>query len=267
MGLPLLVASLLFGASYMVFNVQAKADELMDASLNNKLSQLQRKGMVSPTLGLTNQGTPQSSGSDIFNTLSEYRSMAKQELGPTAYDSDENDLYSDRRFDFLAAQEGFRGRVYKDTSGLRTVGYGINLDEPANKPLVMNVLKIDEEEYNALLNGEAALDEREARSLFEAAADRAETFVDHKLAGVDLTEHERLALVSLAYNSPSLIGPNLVSALKGGNKQEAIDEILYDSNRQNVRGIASRRYREAAMFAGADKHTLKLPSPDEYIPR
>ena len=70
---------------------------------------------------------------------------------------------------------------------------------------------------------------------------------------------ERIALVSLAYNSPKYLGNKLGAAIASGNRAEAWYEIRYDSN---INGpYASRRYSEAAEFGLYDNATA--PSLDE----
>ncbi|MFB6259422.1 MAG: hypothetical protein ABEK42_01695, partial [Thiohalorhabdaceae bacterium] len=71
---------------------------------------------------------------------------------------------------------------------------------------------------------------------------------------------EGRALLSLAYNSPSLIGSGLSNALADGNRAEAWYEIRYNSNAgalsadpPNIaEGIATRRYAESALFGLTD---------------
>lgn len=80
---------------------------------------------------------------------------------------------------------------------------------------------------------------------------------------------ERLALWSLVYNSPALIGDGLATALKMGDENEARVaawfEIRYRSNKKDddarLGGIAKRRYAEAALF-GLYKNPA-APTPQE----
>jgi Ca2+-binding RTX toxin-like protein len=77
------------------------------------------------------------------------------------------------------------------------------------------------------------------------------------IAGIG-ESNERVALVSLAYNSPTdkitgypnLLGPALGKALAAGDRAEAWYEIRYDSNggTSPSSGIANRRYKESELF-------------------
>jgi Ca2+-binding RTX toxin-like protein len=78
--------------------------------------------------------------------------------------------------------------------------------------------------------------------------------------------NEMVALLSLTFNSPSLIGPKLIDALQTGNRAEAWYEIRYQSNKERqtdpllAGGIANRRYAESDRFGLYDNAAL---TPDE----
>ncbi|PLX37153.1 MAG: hypothetical protein C0606_11675 [Hyphomicrobiales bacterium] len=74
-----------------------------------------------------------------------------------------------------------------------------------------------------------------------------EDIVTAKLGDIPDSE-ERVALFTLAYNSPALIGPKLTAAIQNGNRAEAWYEIRYNSNGSESLGIANRRYVEADTF-------------------
>jgi Ca2+-binding RTX toxin-like protein len=66
---------------------------------------------------------------------------------------------------------------------------------------------------------------------------------------------EAVALVSLAYNAPALIGPKLTKALSAGERGTAWFEIRYGSNKDSLtapndfsNGWAKRRFAEAQVF-------------------
>lgn len=64
-----------------------------------------------------------------------------------------------------------------------------------------------------------------------------------------LDSNERVALFSLAYNAPSLIGTHLVTDIVNGDRAEAWYEIRYDSNANDLDGLAKRRYYESDIFS------------------
>jgi GH24 family phage-related lysozyme (muramidase) len=80
-----------------------------------------------------------------------------------------------------------------------------------------------------------------------------ETKVDTQLLSDIPLSRERVALVSLAWNtrdgSTTLLGPALLNALQNDNRAEAWYEIRYNSNREQLPGIAKRRFYEADIFS------------------
>tara|TARA_Y100001973_G_scaffold106737_1_gene186986 strand:- start:844 stop:2319 length:1476 start_codon:yes stop_codon:yes gene_type:complete len=211
--------------------------------------QLKNGGLVSPTDNITNfqLESPDRTNwlEDIMNTVLKNDPAALDEPG-------ERDTYLQRRFEFITAHEGWRDKTYRDTRNLRTVGYGFNLEEPTNRDLYKQALGKTDQDFNDLRDGKTTLDKREGRILFEAAAGSAERLISSKFDDVDLKGYERLALISLAYNHPKLIGPNLTKHIKAGDKQAAMDEIQLRSNLHKSKGIANRRELEAQMFSGMD---------------
>tara|TARA_R100001594_G_scaffold38894_1_gene70354 strand:+ start:1021 stop:2517 length:1497 start_codon:yes stop_codon:yes gene_type:complete len=211
--------------------------------------QLKNGGLISPTQNITNfqleKKEPTNWLEDIVNQVLKNDPSALDEPG-------DRDAYLQRRFEFITSHEGWRENVYRDTRNLRTVGYGFNLEEPTNRGLYKQALGKTDADFNALRDGKTSLTKREGRILFEAAAGSAERLISNKFSDIDLKGYERLALISLAYNHPKLIGPNLTKHIKAGDKKAVMDEIIHRSNLHKSKGIANRRELEAAMFSGMD---------------
>lgn len=209
--------------------------------------QLKTGGLMSPTDNVTNfQLEPADSQSWLDQTL---RTVLRN--NPEAYDHpDDRNTYLQRRFEFITEHEGWRESVYRDTRNLRTVGYGFNLEEPTNRDLYKQALGKGDNDFNNLRDGKSKLTKREGRILFEASAGAAERLISNKFKDTDLKGYERLALVSLAYNHPALIGPNLTRHVLTGDKKAVMDEILNKSNLHKSKGIQNRRGFEAQMFSG-----------------
>lgn len=92
----------------------------------------------------------------------------------------------------------------------------------------------------------------QAQALFELVRPDVEAMLQRKL-GRELSAAlagscELVALFSLAYSNPALIGPKLCSALQRGARGEAWYEIRFGSNRQRHHRLQGRRDQEAAMF-------------------
>ena len=159
--------------------------------------------------------------------------------------------YNDRLFEFIGPVEGFRPKVYEDIKGLPTIGYGFNLDASGAEKRFKKALP--DVSYQAAREGKVSLTEEQSRKLFDESIDDVESIARDKI-GEDvwnkLPEHQRVALTSLAYNSPALIGPNLTKQIQNGRIEDAIGEIILRSNKERSRGLQNRRTKEADMMLG-----------------
>lgn len=195
-------------------------------------------------------------------------------------DTKTEDSYSERRWQFLSAEEGSRAVAYDDATGrpikpgspakgLTTIGVGFNMDRPDARKVMGEALGITGAQFDKLKAGEDALEPVEIRKLFEHTADEAEGLVNAKLKGIPLREHQRLALTSLAFNSPKLLGPKITEAVSTRNWGGAVAEILDGSNAKNRKSVATRRWREASMFAGpaTSGEGHGIPPYDDYMQR
>ena len=211
--------------------------------------QLQQGGLVSPTKDITNFQLEPDDTPGFLDSMMQKIGLSS----PEVYDSSNPDAvgnYMSDRFEFITGHEDYREKAYRDSRKRRTIGYGFNLDEPTNRALYKNALKKTDKEFDALRNGTAAIDPTQARILFEASAGEAERFITNKFGGLNLKGYQRMALVSLAYNHPNLIGPGLTKALQNGDLEAVDHEIRNRSNLYKIKGIASRRALEADMFKG-----------------
>ena len=108
-------------------------------------------------------------------------------------------------------------------------------------------------EDSAARNGFSFLITRDqSKSLFALLRPDYEAVLRQKL-GADVCDElagsrEMVALFSLAYNSPGLIGPGLTAALRSGARETAWFEIRFRSNRERHHGLQNRRDHEAAFF-------------------
>mgnify|MGYP000296401104 CR=1 FL=1 len=261
---------------FMTSTSQSDADQ--NAMLQEGvMNQLAANGKVSPTVGLTAPskagmvpvGTPLKAGfsldmdgDSVYDTAENiswfiqdaYKGI-KEHMSPET-----SPEYTDQRFEMIAEAEAWRSESYWDGvksapngKGYRTVGYGYNMDSVGHKDLFMKTLQVGEKYFDSVHKGTVQITEAQGRKLFDAAVGEAESIIDNRLNGVDLNHQQRLALVSMAYNSPKLIGENLVGHLKGGRMEKAVEEILYKSNGSRMLGLYNRRYEEALTFVGANR--------------
>jgi GH24 family phage-related lysozyme (muramidase) len=109
------------------------------------------------------------------------------------------------------------------------------------------------------------LSDTQIEKLFNYVADRKEgklkrkinTEIDRKLVKELGLSREFLALLSLYYNLPGLIGPGLKAALKNRHRPKAWYQIRHNSNGGKDYGIAKRRYYEASLFGLYDDDNNK----------
>lgn len=262
------------GFKSRALNREDLARDLADYMVNYR----RQKGTIPPSAGITRpiNRSQIRTFDDVLGLSADLTSEMKQRRGGAALDSADmlpTDTYRQRRYDFIANEEGIRYRAYDDKTGLpvtsgpvkglETVGVGFNMRRPdAEKVFKAATGRND---FEAVRSGKARLKPDEVQKLFEHTVREAEEFVQNKFKDVNLTEHQRIALVSLAFNNPALIGPNLTRYVREGNWAAARDEILYRSNAGKVRGLAARRYREAAMFVGHTEAAYALPDYTTYM--
>lgn len=213
-------------------------------------------GFMSPTDGSIKQHYH---GTNINSAIDKTHNAVLNYKGPSAFNTEDAD-YNQNRFDFIAAEEQYRNSMYM-LDGVPHIGYGLNL--AANGDIAKEVLKLDDKGYTKLLSGESLITERQGRLLFEAAVKDAENVVSNKLEGVPLNASQRIALVSMAYNAPALIGPNLTKHLKAGSAEDVSFEILNKSNGNGLAALDARRKREHDMFFQHDRKWAEVSKGDD----
>lgn len=252
--------------------------EIRNSVIDGVTGAMRKQRQIAPTVGLTSEVMVEDSSllNDFGWLLQDLQKKVKGYMGTEA-----DPTYKDRRFAMIGEREAWRAEAYWDGvksanggKGYRTVGYGFNMDSVGHKELFIETLKVDGEYFQSVYDGNVQITEAQGKKLFNAAVAEAESIIDNRLKDVDLNNQQRLALVSMAYNSPKLIGPNLIKALKSGDNESALKEILYKSNATRMLGLYNRRYEEALTFAGADRNS-GVPSylaymadvlPDKYGP-
>lgn len=181
--------------------------------------------------------------------------------------------------------------VHADMKGIPTMGYGFNVGDRSYeeniKAFKMAKIDIDDnmdkflksvskdsktKQYN-LKNFTISITVEQAEELLKYAIYESSQRVEERIKKVkgaeyilpennnDMYSQEFMALTSMAYNNPSLIGNNLLEAIANKNRATAWFEIAYNSNGGNSRGIQNRRHDEASMF-GLFRHGQK-PSHEE----
>lgn len=262
----------------MSFNTKATTMEGFYQDLSNHMTDRARiRGFVPPSTGLTRPAydKPIVSADDLFGQVDSWADQNTIRKGGAAFDMLDTptaESYGARRYDFISREEGVRYRAYDDKTGrnitdpsqkkgLVTVGVGFNMERPESRKIFEEVLGKDAD-FDSVFSGRKSLTPTQVRKLFDYNIREAEDFVANRFKGVPLKEHQRLALVSIAFNNPSLIGPITTERVRKGDVNGTIQAILSGMNRSKVKGLASRRWREAEMFAGGG---AALPAYAEYM--
>ena len=154
--------------------------------------------------------------------------------------------------------EGFRDRVYPDVSGKRlpTIGYGINLQDSGNKTLLQK-----------LFGNQSVEGWQTGQPMSQAQAGR---FVQQRAVQQDIPElgrlipsypqlpdSARLALLSMYWNSPKLVGPKLRQFIQKEDWPAATGEIAYGHS-GTLPGLIKRRIFEALEFGKGFNLTPKF---------
>jgi GH24 family phage-related lysozyme (muramidase) len=153
---------------------------------------------------------------------------------------------------FVKEREGYRSRAYKDTVFQDTIGYGF----------LMSDSRIQKE-----LKAEGFTDPK-TQTLSKEASDR----IFHRILPIYIEKAKRrvgeavfaaqpegvqIALISMAYNNPDLIGAGLARALNRGDFEMADWEIRHNTSNKKNPDLLPRRNLEADLFkAETEKQRL-----------
>lgn len=235
---------------------QSKA--VVNESLDRFRATQQASGEIRPSIGLTNFSMDEVLNQGPLAGLNKL--LTEKRLNPHRPPlAVRNETAEVSRF--IRANEGVPHKRSYDDQGDRSIGYGFNLTQ--NKELFLKTLGLTERDYEDAVDGRLELTPLQINKLHEAAVIQFEKQVDQWYKDVDLRAHERTAIVSLAFNNPSMISPKtrFFKAVKEGDTAAAIKEILYRSNASKLKGLFTRRYAEALMFAG---DASLVPTHSEY---
>ncbi|MGH9808392.1 MAG: hypothetical protein ACRD9W_14245, partial [Terriglobia bacterium] len=144
-------------------------------------------------------------------------------------------------------------------------GYGSDADLDAALNAIMAARAHDSAVPGTAKPTTFTLTDSEAKHVFNGLASHYETDVTGAFSGAVPDSFERIALFSLDYNNPSLIGPGLQGAVNRGDHAEAWYEIRYDSNAAGSPsrdGIAKRRYYESQVFGATNGSTSPMSADD-----
>lgn len=168
-------------------------------------------------------------------------------------------------YPFLEDMEDTHLEVYNDSNQNPTIGTGINL----NAPGVETYLTPMQLEKEKLIKGEQKITPEQAKSLMDMKVHENEKMFSSMkkeyFPSTQLNPAQQAALLSMMYNNPSLMGPQLREHLNQNDTPNVIKEMLLRSNNEKDPGILKRRIREAELFGGPVDFntTVKSMDPEE----
>lgn len=171
------------------------------------------------------------------------------------------DDYREQLLKHLAALEGHREDVYKDSKGVPTAGYGFNLkDEEVKRAIAAQGL--DPELVRA---GQQSIDEDTSKNIKDIMIRNKEkllkSVVDPDLFD-NMKPNEKAALMSTAYNSITPFTPVNKQRLAQGDKVGFVRDLLGYADQP---GVLYRRLKDAQLFADPTEFAgaFKIMEPDE----
>lgn len=267
--------------THVLSQVRTPEMELRDMAMAMMLSE-EFRGLTPATTGVNNSMPQFRDAIEIFEFFDNEMTRGIQQQGHrfiTRHATQYDDTYRARRQQLLVNSEALHTRAYDDRTGRNmqpgqsaegyvTVGIGFNMDRAGARDTWSEVFGDDGPDFEAVYQGDATISEAQARRLFDHDMVYFENVVTDAAGGRTLREHQHLALMSVAYNSPRSV-EEMSEALASGDDQAVMNAILYDSyNPDHPQAVAirSRRYQEARLFAGDNPVLLMgLPPVDEYL--
>lgn len=165
----------------------------------------------------------------------------------------------------LSDVEGYSPDVYQDQKGVDTVGEGISLRSPATGKSLLNLGYSPDQ----IKSGEVQLNEDELQKtqddILQQKRDQFSNIKSQSFPDKQFNEAQEAAMLSLMYNSPQLVGPNIRQRLNENDDLGAMKEILLNSNKEQSPGLQLRRVKEAELYGGPldFQQLIKTLKPEE----
>lgn len=173
-------------------------------------------------------------------------------------EDDEKNLSRKLLYDFLPKVEGSEEGAYTDNRGNTTIGAGFNMDAPGADRHLASVGADPEK----LRSGENILNPEQSNQLLDSKIHEKEQLFDNlqknSFPSTKLNPAQRAAMLSMMYNSPALVGPQMAEHLNQGDHNKVIQEMLTNSNAKNDPGILKRRLQEAELYGGPVDFNLAI---------
>jgi GH24 family phage-related lysozyme (muramidase) len=160
--------------------------------------------------------------------------------------------------DIIRKSEGLSLRVIRDVDDSKLIGYGLNLD--VHPGILRQVLGYTRQEELSVLAGDRQVDKREAEILLSHKAEELWEWLDRRMEHFGkLDPKAQAALISMAYNSPRLVGPRMTNFVNSQQHIQAALEAAYGNKFvKELPGLQKRRIAEALLY-----HSGECPKAKE----
>jgi len=247
-----------------------KRQDVLERLQRETFDTLRRRGAVPMTAGITRPIELPFRAIDILANVQVEVARQSVQAGPSFLDRNANSAlgsYRDRRWTTITGFEGVRTRVYDDAGG-KAIGVGFNMSRPdAREVWKAAGITVD---FDEALNGVATITNDQAKALFDYDIRNFEAVVDKAAGGRALTQNQRLALVSIAYNAPARVA-GWASIIQSGDDEALNQQILYNSFGTGhspgvTAALTRRRHAEATLFATPSEAHNSVPAFTNYNP-
>lgn len=146
--------------------------------------------------------------------------------------------------------EGDSDEVYQDSKGIDTVGAGLALRSPTSKSAFSDLgYNVDD-----IKSGQVSVPREDLDSAMDNVLtqkyDLLNNIKEQSFPKKNLNDEQQAALLSLVFNSPELLGPNLRQYLNEDKDVDVMREIVLNSNKEGKPGVLFRRLQEAELYGG-----------------
>ncbi|KQV99966.1 hypothetical protein [Rhizobacter sp. Root1221] len=135
-----------------------------------------------------------------------------------------------------------------------SIAYGWNLSaHPESRSLFKSMFGMSDEDVTSVFNGQRGLTREQGDQLRDHAIMSFNKDVDRLLPGVQLRDHQRAALISLAYNmgGGGLRKSGIPDLIKSGASDQEVAAKIAGSFNSKQAALANRRKHEAALYMGS----------------
>lgn len=132
-----------------------------------------------------------------------------------------------------------------------SVGYGFNMTRGPDARAAFKEIGLDDKAFDDVLNGRRSITNEQAAKLRENDILRFNAGLSRAIQDRPLRDHQRAALVSLAYNTGLAGARPILEAVKSGAPDKEVARLIATFKTGKDGKLANRRKHEASLWLGA----------------